>query len=158
MTLNEWEDKKNASAAAAAAPKPDVVDARPEDVRPIAESEKKKQAEKETKAEPELKTEMINGQEVVVTTSESAGVLALILGILSIIFGIFYGGAPWIGILLGVGGITIGAVERKRKNKKTKGVATGGFVCGIVGVSLSVVMGIVCFAISAIIKLLAMIF
>lgn len=84
--------------------------------------------------------------------TEGFGTFALVLGILSIIFGLFFGGAPWIGIIIGVGGIVLGAVEKKKGNPHTKKAAKAGFVCGIIGVSLSIVMGIVCTVIGILVK------
>lgn len=141
MTMDEW----NAKSAGA------VMEAKPEDIRVI--SEEKNDPVKEPEVKKSVETTENNAEEKIVLPSESSAALSLILGIFSILFGVFFGGAPWIGILLGVGGIIIGASEKKKKHKATKGLATGGFVCGIVGTSLSVVVGIVCAALGIFLKI-----
>lgn len=78
--------------------------------------------------------------------------VALILGISSIILGVFFAGAPWLGILTGTAAIVMGAVEKKKNDPGTLGTAKSAFVCGIVGVSLSVFFGIICGLLGLVVK------
>ncbi|MCQ2519418.1 MAG: hypothetical protein MJ107_02685 [Lachnospiraceae bacterium] len=94
----------------------------------------------------------------VANTSSKFGTISLVLGVFSILMGVFFAGAPMIGILLGAGAITLGALERKNGNPQTKGPATGGLVCGIVGVSLSIIFGIICSLISTAIGIVFRVF
>jgi hypothetical protein len=64
------------------------------------------------------------------------GVASLVLGILSIIFGLFVWYLPLLGIILGILGLIMGAVGRSDPRKA--GVATGGLVCSIIGLALTV--------------------
>ena len=86
------------------------------------------------------------------THSSSMATVGLLLGIGSIIFGLFFAGAPWIGILMGTAAIVMGAVERKSNNSDTKGLATGALACGIVGVVFSVIFGIIVAIIGTVLK------
>lgn len=58
-------------------------------------------------------------------------IAALVLGILSIIFAFVY---TWIGLIAGIVGIVLGV---KARHECPGGMATGGFVCSIVGVVLN---------------------
>ena len=71
------------------------------------------------------------------STNSTLAIIALVVGILSIIFAFVY---TWIGLVLGIAGIIIGAKARKQSQTK---MATAGFVCSIVGLVLSAVL-VVC--------------
>lgn len=62
---------------------------------------------------------------------------SLVLGIISIVFvmGTFY--TSWIGLILGILAIILGNKARK---ETPGGIATAGFVCGIVGTALRAVL------------------
>lgn len=74
------------------------------------------------------------------------GVASLILGIFSIVFS-FIPVVNWVGIILAVVGVVLGAVGRK--NPAKAGVATGGLVCSIIGLVLSVILVVACGACAA---------
>lgn len=60
-------------------------------------------------------------------------VASLVLGIISLVIGIFSAGSlGWLGAILAVVGIILGALGRK--NLEKKGMATAGLVCSIIGV------------------------
>ena len=73
------------------------------------------------------------------------GVAALVLGIVSLLIGIFTGGAlGWVGAILAIIGIILGALGRK--NAEKKGIATAGLVCSIIGLVLCLIFYIACVA------------
>ena len=78
--------------------------------------------------------------------------VALFLGIASIVLGVFFAGAPWLGILTGTAAIVMGAVEKKKNDPSTVHTAKAALVCGIVGASLSVFLGIVCGILGLVVK------
>ena len=60
-------------------------------------------------------------------------VASLVLGIISLVIGIFSAGSlGWLGAILAGVGIILGALGRK--NPEKKGMATAGLVCSIIGV------------------------
>ena len=60
-------------------------------------------------------------------------VASVVLGIISLVIGIFSAGSlGWLGAILAVVGIILGALGRK--NPEKKGMATAGLVCSIIGV------------------------
>ncbi len=69
------------------------------------------------------------------------GVAALVLGIVSIVFGMipFIG---WIGVICGIIAIVLGVMGKK--DEAEKGKAQAGFIMGIIGVSLSLILWISC--------------
>ncbi|MBR6950333.1 MAG: DUF4190 domain-containing protein [Oscillospiraceae bacterium] len=71
------------------------------------------------------------------STNSTLSIVALVVGILSIVFAFVY---VWVGLALGIAGVIISA--RARKQSQTK-MATAGFVCSIVGLVLSAVF-VVC--------------
>lgn len=71
------------------------------------------------------------------------GVAALVLGIISILFW-FVPWMGWLGAVLGIIGIVLGV--QGRKNVETKGLATGGMVCSIIGTVLNLLFFIACAA------------
>lgn len=73
------------------------------------------------------------------------GVASLVLGIISIVIGLFLVGYQWLGAILGLVGIIMGASGRS--NPETKGLATGGLVCSIIGFILCIAMYAVCAAV-----------
>lgn len=73
------------------------------------------------------------------------GVAALVLGILSLIIGLFSAGAlGWAGAIMAILGIIFGALGRK--NPEKNGLATGGLVCSIIGLVLCLALYIACVA------------
>jgi len=71
-------------------------------------------------------------------------VASLVLGILSLLVGLFGGIISWSGALLGIIGIVL-AVQG-RKNPEQKGMATAGLVLSIIGTIVSLVFFIACAA------------
>lgn len=73
------------------------------------------------------------------------GVASLVLGIISIVIGLFSAGLlGWLGAILGIIGIVLGALGKKDPEKK--GIATGGLVCSIIGLVLSLLLYLACAA------------
>ena len=70
-------------------------------------------------------------------------IASLVLGIVSVIF-VFFGALSWIGIPLGIVGMVLGALARKKG--ENKGMATAGLVCSIVAVGACVIATIACAA------------
>ncbi len=77
------------------------------------------------------------------TANSSLAPLSLFFGIASIVLGLFLGGAPWVGVLSGTAAIVSAAVDKKRKNVAGKKMSTAGLVCGIIGICVSIFVGIV---------------
>lgn len=72
------------------------------------------------------------------------GVASLILGIISLVAGLFFAGFQWVGAIVGLVGIILGAMGRKIPEKK--GIATAGMVCSIIGFVLCIIFYIACVA------------
>lgn len=72
------------------------------------------------------------------------GIASLILGILSLLFALIFTGFQWIGAIVGLIGIILGALGRK--NPEKKGIATAGLVCSIIGFILSILLFVACVA------------
>lgn len=72
------------------------------------------------------------------------GVASLILGIISIICGLFLAGFQWVGAIAGLIGIILGAAGKKDPEKR--GIATGGLVCSIIGFILCIILYVACVA------------
>lgn len=72
------------------------------------------------------------------------GVASLVLGIISIVCGIVLPGFQWVGAIVGLIGIILGA--QGRKNPEKKGIATAGLVCSIIGFILSIILYVACVA------------
>ena len=70
------------------------------------------------------------------------GVASLVLGIISIVIAFFGVGFQWLGVILGLLGIIFGALGRK--NPQTRGIATGGLVCSIIGFCIALIAYIAC--------------
>jgi len=71
------------------------------------------------------------------------GVAALVLGIVSVVFSLILGGAGWVGPIIGIVGIVLGAVAKK---KGQGGIATAGLVLSIIGTAISLIITIACIA------------
>lgn len=72
-------------------------------------------------------------------------VASLVLGILSIVIGLFSAGSlGWLGAILGVVGIILGVQGKKDESKK--GLAQAGFVCSIIGTILCLLLYVACIA------------
>ena len=72
------------------------------------------------------------------------GVASLVLGIIAIICGFFLTGFQWVGAIVGLIGIVLGA--QGRKNPEKKGIATAGLVCSIIGFILCIILFVACAA------------
>ena len=73
------------------------------------------------------------------------GIASLVLGILSIVIGVFLPGPlGWLGAILGIVGIVFGASARK--NSDSNSLATAGLVCSIIGTILSLILYVACVA------------
>lgn len=73
------------------------------------------------------------------------GIASLVLGIISLIIGIFSSGLlGWLGAILAIVGIILGALGRKDPEKK--GIATAGLVCSIIGLVFCLILYIACAA------------
>lgn len=72
------------------------------------------------------------------------GIASLVLGIVSLVCGLFLAGFQWVGAIVAIIGIVLGALARKKP--ETKGIATAGMVCSIIGFVLCVVLYIACAA------------
>lgn len=72
-------------------------------------------------------------------TSSGKAVASLVLGILSLICA-FFGYSAIVGLILGIIGVSLGAKARKESQT---GMATGGFVCSILGL-IFCALGLVC--------------
>ena len=73
------------------------------------------------------------------------GVASLVLGILSLVIGVFSSGLlGWLGAIMAVVGIVLGAMGRK--NPEKRGLATAGMVCSIIGLILCLLLYIACAA------------
>lgn len=68
-------------------------------------------------------------------------IAALVLGICSIVFDFFIW---WLGLILGVVGVILGAAAKKQTPEN--GMATAGLVCSIIGVALGLVTLVACAA------------
>lgn len=73
------------------------------------------------------------------------GAASLVLGIISIVIGLFSGGGlGWLGAIMGVIGIILGA--QGKKIQEQKGLASAGFICSIIGTILCLLMYVACIA------------
>ncbi len=72
------------------------------------------------------------------------GVASLVLGIIALVCGIFLTGLNWLGAIVGLIGIILGALGRK--NYAKKGIATAGMVCSIIGFVFSITLYLACVA------------
>ena len=72
-------------------------------------------------------------------------VASLVLGIISIVIGLFVSGYGWLGAIVALVGIILGASARKKQDDKVK-IATAGLVCSIIGLVLCVIFYIACVA------------
>ena len=71
-------------------------------------------------------------------------VASLVLGIISIVIGLFVSAWGWAGAIIGIIGIILGVQGRKDPEKK--GLATAGLVCSIIGTVLCVLFFLACAA------------
>lgn len=74
-------------------------------------------------------------------------IAALVLGIISIILGLFLGGIlGWLCLIVSIAGIILGAMGRNDEQQKS--LATAGLVMSIVGMAFGVVEMVVCSALN----------
>lgn len=72
-------------------------------------------------------------------------VASLVLGIISVVLGVFTGGAlGWVGAIIAILGIILGALAKKDPAKK--GMATAGLVLSIIGLVLCLLFYLACAA------------
>ena len=72
-------------------------------------------------------------------------VASLVLGIISIVFGVFTAGSlGWLGAIIGILGIIFGIMGKKTPGKE--GMATAGFVCSLIGTILCLIFYMACIA------------
>ena len=70
-------------------------------------------------------------------------VSSLVLGIIALVISIFSAGLfGWLGAILAIIGIVLGALGRK--NPEKKGIATAGLVVSIVGLALGIILYAAC--------------
>lgn len=73
------------------------------------------------------------------------GVASLVLGIIALVIGLFSAGTlGWLGAILAIIGIILGALGKKDPQKN--GIATAGLVCSIIGLVLCLLLYIACVA------------
>ena len=73
------------------------------------------------------------------------GVGSLVLGIVSIVVGLFSGGGlGWLGAIAGIIGIILGV--NGKKNEEQKNIASAGMICSIIGTVLCLLMYAACIA------------
>ncbi len=73
------------------------------------------------------------------------GIASLVLGIIAIVIGIVSAGLfGWLGAILAIIGIILGAVGRK--NPEKSGISTAGLVCSIIGLILCLIFYLACAA------------
>ena len=71
------------------------------------------------------------------------GVASLVLGIISLVIAVFVPAIGWVGSLIALIGVILGAVAKKRG---AKGAATAGLVMSIIALALGVLMYLACVA------------
>lgn len=72
------------------------------------------------------------------------GVASLVLGIISLVIGILFVGFQWVGAIVGLIGIILGA--QGRKNPEKRGISTAGMICSIVGFVICIIFFVACAA------------
>lgn len=72
-------------------------------------------------------------------------VAALVLGIVSIVIGVFLSPIGWLATLIGIVGIIL-AILGKKKDESRKGMATAALVLSIIGAALGLLLYIACVA------------
>lgn len=73
------------------------------------------------------------------------GIASLVLGIISLVIGVFSSGLlGWLGAIIAIIGIILGALGRKDPEKK--GISTAGMVCSIIGLILCLLLYLACAA------------
>lgn len=73
------------------------------------------------------------------------GVASLVLGIIAIVIGLFTAGSlGWLGAIIAIIGIVLGALGKK--NPEKSGIATAGLVLSIIGLILCLLLYIACAA------------
>ena len=71
------------------------------------------------------------------------GIASLILGLISLIVALFFSAWGWVAIIVGIVGIILGALAKK---KGEGGVATAGLVLSIIGAALGLIFYLACVA------------
>jgi len=69
-------------------------------------------------------------------------VASMVLGIVSIVFS-FIGGLNFVGLVVGIVGLVLGILAKK---KAPSGMATAGIVCSIIGIVLTALVLVACAA------------
>lgn len=81
-------------------------------------------------------------------------VASMVLGIIALVMTFFMGGMGWIATIVGIIGIILGALAKKKSPEK-KGMATAGLVMSIIAVATSLIVWIACISCAASIGLFA---
>ena len=71
-------------------------------------------------------------------------IASLVLGIISLVCGFFLSGYQWLGAIVGLIGIVLGA--KARSDPEKRGMATAGLVCSIIGFILCIILYVACVA------------
>jgi Na+/H+ antiporter NhaC len=82
-------------------------------------------------------------------------IASLVLGIVSLVIGFFISSIGWLGALIAIVGIILGAYARKKHDEQYK-IATAGMVCSIVGIVVNLIFYIACIACAGAIAAAAM--
>ena len=72
-------------------------------------------------------------------------VASLILGIFGMIFGVFCSAIPvinWIGVIMAIAGVVLGAIGKK--NPEKAGLATAGMIISIIALALGLMFTLIC--------------
>lgn len=71
-------------------------------------------------------------------------IASMVLGIIALVIGLFFAGFNWIGMIVAIIGIILGALGKK--DEARRGMATAGMVMSIVALALSLIVWIACLA------------
>ena len=72
--------------------------------------------------------------------AKTKAIVALVCGIIGIVLAWF---VPIVGIILGIVAMTMGNMAKKSLPYDQRGMATGGFICGIIAIVASVISWII---------------
>ena len=71
-------------------------------------------------------------------------VASLVLGIVSVVVAVFISGFGWVGTIIGIVGIVLGALAKKKD--PTNKMGTAGLVLSIIGTVLGILLYVACVA------------
>ncbi len=78
------------------------------------------------------------------TKNNGLATASLVLGIVSLVFSLFFGSLAWLGTITGIVGIILGAISIKKYGKSN--FATAGLIMSVISVALSIIIVIACVA------------